>query len=141
MVKLSKQFVGNSRWIVWVCLTILGDWRFKKRLKDIIIEIYGIKFSKLNVRVDSQIVLKYIQSTNRHFLVFIMSRLNEVRLNSNISDWKFIPGNLNRADLCTWYNPFSQLKTNKLRFNDSEYAREKAGESILDLENIEQLSI
>ena len=141
MVKLSKQFVGNSRWIVWVCLTILGDWRFKKRLKDIIIEIYGIKFSKLNVRVDSQIVLKYIQNTNRHFLVFIMSRLNEVRLNSNISDWKFIPGNLNRADLCTWYNPFSQLKTNKLRFNDSEYAREKAGESILDLENIEQLSI
>ena len=141
MVKLSKQFVGNSRWIVWVCLTILGDWRFKKRLKDIIIEIYGIKFSKLNVRVDSQIVLKYIQNTNRHFLVFIMSRLNEVRLNSNISDWKFIPGNLNRADLCTWYNPFSQLKTIKLRFNDSEYAREKAGESILDLENIEQLSI
>ena len=141
MVKLSKQFVGNSRWIVWVCLTILGDWRFKKRLKDIIIEIYGIKFSKLNVRVDSQIVLKYIQNTNRHFLVFIMSRLNEVRLNSNISDWKFIPGNLNRADLCTWYNPFSQLKTNKLRFNDSEYAREKAGESILDLENIEQLSM
>ena len=139
MVKLSKQFVGNSRWIVRVCLTILGDWRFG--LKDIIIEIYGIKFSKLNVRVDSQIVLKYIQNTNRHFLVFIMSRLNEVRLNSNISDWKFIPGNLNRADLCTWYNPFSQLKTNKLRFNDSEYAREKAGESILDLENIEQLSI
>ena len=139
MVKLSKQFVGNSRWIVWVCLTILGDWRFG--LKDIIIEIYGIKISKLNVWVDSQIVLKYIQNTNRHFLVFIMSRLNEVRLNSNISDWKFIPGNLNRADLCTWYNPLSQLKTNKLRFNDSEYAREKAGESILDLENIEQLSI
>ena len=139
MVKLSKQFVGNSRWIVWVCLTILGDWRFG--LKDIIIEIYGIKFSKLNVWVDSQIVLKYIQNTNRHFLVFIMSRLNEVRLNSNISDWKFIPGNLNRADLCTWYNSFSQLKTNKLRFNDSEYVREKAGESILDLENIEQLSI
>ena len=77
------------------------DWRFKKRLKDIIIEIYGIKFSKLNVRVDSQIVLKYIQNTNRHFLVFIMSRLNEVRLNSNTSNWKFIPGNLNRADLCT----------------------------------------
>ena len=139
MVKLSKQFVGNSRWIVWVCLTILGDWRFG--LKDIIIEIYGIKFSKLNVWVDSQIVLKYIQNTNRHFLVFIMSRLNEVRLNSNTSNWKFIPGNLNRADLCTWCNPFSQLKTNKLRFNDSEYAREKAGESILDLENIEQLSM
>ena len=68
MVKLSKQFVGNSRWIVWVCLTILGDWRFKKRLKDIIIEIYGIKFSKLNVWVDSQIVLKYIQNQIVTFL-------------------------------------------------------------------------
>ena len=24
-----KQFVGNSQWIVWVCLTILWGWRLK----------------------------------------------------------------------------------------------------------------
>lgn len=68
-----------------------------------------------------------------------MNRLNEIHLNSDIYDWKFSPGNLNPADLCTKYIPFSQLMTQKLWFNSSEYTDEEAIESIFDLENIDQV--
>lgn len=68
-----------------------------------------------------------------------MNRLNEIHLNSDIYDWKFSPGNLNPADLCTKYTPFSQLMTQKLWFNSSEYTDEEAIESIFDLENIDQV--
>ena len=60
--------------------------------------------------VDSQIVLKYIQNTNRNFPTFVMNRLNEIRLNSDVVDWNFIQGNQNPADLCTIYMPFNILK-------------------------------
>ena len=68
-----------------------------------------------------------------------MNRLNEIHLNSDIYDWKFSPGNLNPADLSTKYTPFSQLMTQKLWFNSSEYTDEEAIESIFDLENIDQV--
>ena len=68
-----------------------------------------------------------------------MNRLNEIHLNSYIYDWKFSPGNLNPADLCTKYTHFSQLMTQKLWFNSSEYTDEEAIESIFDLENIDQV--
>lgn len=76
------------------------------------------------------------QIAKRQFSVFTMNRLSEVLLNSNISDFKFIPGNLNPADFCTRYTFFSQLRTNKLRFNGSEYTGEEARESIFYIENV-----
>ena len=86
------------------------------RLKDKIIEIYDIKFSKTNFSVDSQIF---------QFLIFIMNRLNEIRLNSNIFDCNFIPGSLDPADLCTRYTPFNQLITSQLRFRVQNILRNK----------------
>lgn len=100
------------------------------RLRDKIIEIYDIKFSKTNFSVDSQIF---------QFLIFIMNRLNEIRLNSNIFDCNFIPGNSDPSDLCTRYTPFNQLITSQPRFRGSEYTEEQARESIFDLEKIEQV--
>ena len=84
------------------------------RLKDKIVEIFDIQFASIKFWVDSQIVLKYIQNTNRNFSIFVMNRLNEIRLNSNVADWNFIPGNQNPADLCTRYMPFSILKNSKI---------------------------
>jgi len=46
-------------------------------------------------------VLKYIANENKRFPVFVIHRVNEIRLNSNISDWHFIPGSMNPADQCT----------------------------------------
>ena len=56
------------------------------RLKDKIVEIFNIQFVSIKFWVDSQIVLKYIQNTNRNFPTFVMNRLNEIRVNSNVVD-------------------------------------------------------
>lgn len=90
------------------------------RLKDTIVEIFNIQFVRVMFWVDSQIVLNYIKNTSRKFPTFVMNRLNEIRLNSNISDWNFISGNQNPADLCTRYTPFSILKSNKTWFYGPE---------------------
>ena len=37
-----KQFIGNSRRIVWVCLTILWDWRLKVKLPSFLIPVFCI---------------------------------------------------------------------------------------------------
>ena len=41
-----------------------------------------------------------------------MNRLNEIRENSNVEEWFFVPGKLNPADHCTCYLPFSVLNSN-----------------------------
>ena len=38
-----------------------------------------------------------------------MNRLNEIRVNSDVEEWFFVPGELNPADHCTLYLPFSVL--------------------------------
>ena len=38
-----------------------------------------------------------------------MNHLNEIRVNSNVEEWFFVPGELNPADHCTRYLPFSVL--------------------------------
>ena len=43
-----------------------------------------------------------------------MNRLNETRLNTNVVDWNFIPGNQIPSDLCTRCMPFSILKDSKI---------------------------
>ena len=83
------------------------------RLKDRIIDVFDIQFVSIKFWVDSQIVLKYIQNTNHNFSIFVMNRLDEIRLNSNVVDWSFIPGDQNQAALCTRCIPFSILKDSK----------------------------
>ena len=94
------------------------------RLKDMIVEIFDIQFVSIKLGVDSQIVLKYIQNTNHNFPIFVMNRLNEIRLNSNVVDWNFIPGNQNPTDLCTRYMPFSILKNSKIWFYGLEQSNQ-----------------
>ena len=69
------------------------------RLKDKIVEVFGIHFVSIKFWVGSQMVLKYIQNTNRNFPIFVMNRLSEIRLNSNVVDWNFIPGNQKIYDI------------------------------------------
>ena len=43
-----------------------------------------------------------------------MNRFHEIKLNSNINEWYFIPGKNNPADKCTLYNPLTSLTLNSL---------------------------
>ena len=107
------------------------------RLKDKIVEIFDIQFVSFKFWVDSQIVLKYIQNTNRNFSIFVTNRLNEIRLNSNVVDWNFIQGNQNPADLCTRYIPFNILKNSKIWFCGPEQSNQfiKSDESKLNIDD------
>ena len=107
------------------------------RLKDKINEIFDIQFVSIKFWVDSQIVLKYIQNTNRNFPTFAMNCLNDIRLNSNAVNWNFIPGNQNQADSFTRYVSFSVLKGSKLWFYGPEQSNQfiKSEESKINIDD------
>ena len=67
-----------------------------KLLSETIFNVKNIYFWS-----DSKAVLKYIYNENKHFPVYVMHRLDEIRSNSSINDWNYIPTNLNISDLCT----------------------------------------
>ena len=48
------------------------------KLKDKIAEIFDIQFVSIKFWTDSQIVLKYIQNTDRNFEIFVMNCLNKL---------------------------------------------------------------
>ena len=43
-----------------------------------------------------------------------MNRLHEIRLNSTITEWNYVPGSENPADMCTRYTPLQQLHPESL---------------------------
>ena len=79
------------------------------RLKNKILDEIDIKIDSIRFLTDSQITLCSIKNLSRKFSVYIMNRLNEIRVNSNVEEWFFVPGELNPADHCTRYLPFSVL--------------------------------
>ena len=63
---------------------------------------------------DSKITMSYIRNSSKRFLVYIMNPLREIKLNSNINEWCFIPGKNNSADPSTCYNSLTTLTPNFL---------------------------
>ena len=45
--------------------------------------------------------VKYIKNENQRFSAYSMHRVNEIKSNSNIADWYYVPGKMNIADQCT----------------------------------------
>ena len=56
-----------------------------------------------------------------------MNRLNEIRRNTEIKQWKYIPGDLNQVDMCTCYHLFQYLNSDSIwiRGPDFLYRNEK----------------
>ena len=48
---------------------------------------------------DSKTVLNYLRNRNTNFGPYIMRRCNEIRQNTNVEDWNYIPTDLNIADV------------------------------------------
>lgn len=68
------------------------------RLAKTIQEESRIKFKDVIFFMDSTIVLAWIHSTSGSFSPFVSSRVGEIQGNSNTSQWRHIPGELNVAD-------------------------------------------
>ncbi|XP_044745112.1 uncharacterized protein LOC123306976 [Coccinella septempunctata] len=71
------------------------------RLAKSIIE--EIEYSVRNIYywTDSLVVLQQIRSVSRRFPVFVANRLGEIHENSEISQWHWVPSELNVADMAT----------------------------------------
>ncbi|KAG1650686.1 hypothetical protein GQR58_027818 [Nymphon striatum] len=68
------------------------------RLYKTIKEKERIEFGNALLFSDSQIVLSWIKSSARAFKPFVSNRVSEVQGNSDPSEWKYIPGEVNVAD-------------------------------------------
>ena len=79
------------------------------RLKDTLINQLDINIDEYFIYSDSQIVLNCIKNIEKDFKPFVMHRLNEIRSNSLIKQWRYIPGSENVADMCTRTNVFKNL--------------------------------
>ena len=50
---------------------------------------------------DRRVVLSYIQNTKRHFKMFVVNRIHQIKSNSDVSQWHYIQTNENVADSCS----------------------------------------
>ena len=80
------------------------------RLKNTISKKLDFPIDETRFWSDSQIFLKYIANKDRRFPVFVMNRLNEIRLHSTPEQWHYVPTTQNPADFCTRFVPFNKLK-------------------------------
>ena len=71
------------------------------RLNLSILEQLEFSIEKSFLWTDSKITLSYIRNKERKFSIYIMNRLQEIRENSKVEEWNFIPGEINPADNCT----------------------------------------
>ena len=69
------------------------------RIKLTIIEQVDLQVDNITLYSDSKVILNCIFNSSTKFLPFVMNLLNEVRTNTEIKQWKYIPGNLNLADI------------------------------------------
>ena len=74
------------------------------RMKVTIMKEISIKFNVIKLWTDSKVVLNYLHNTHSRFENYVLHRTNEIRLNTNINDWNYIPTKLNVADDATRVN-------------------------------------
>ena len=71
------------------------------RIKLTIIKQEDFQIDKITLYSDSKVTLNCISNSSKKCLPFVMNRLNEIRTNIEIKQCKYIPGDLNPADMCT----------------------------------------
>ena len=58
---------------------------------------------------DSKTVLQYIRNENVKYPTYVMHRVSEIKKNTDVSSWNYIPGVLNVADDATRVTKFENL--------------------------------
>ena len=79
------------------------------RMKCKIVDESQITVNDIYFWRDSQTVLKYIKNGNQRFSSYIMHRVNEIKSNSNIAGWYYVPGKMNIAGQCARPLTFSRF--------------------------------
>ena len=84
----------------------------EKNLSQLDIAVDEVKFY-----IDSLIVLHYLSNESKKHSVFITNHLNEIWLHSKFSEWNFVPGNKNPANLWTRPSCINQITENTIWTN------------------------
>ena len=71
------------------------------RIKKMLLEETNFDVERIYFWRDSKTALKYIYNEKKHFPVYIMHRLDEIRSNSKITNWNYIPTHHNVSDAFT----------------------------------------
>ena len=82
------------------------------RMKKKLLSQLNTAADEVNFYSDSQIVLHYLENESKKHPVFVTNRLNEILPHSNFSEWNFVPGTKNPADLCTRPSCIKQITEN-----------------------------
>ena len=61
------------------------------RIKTKLLEETNFDIERIYFWIDSKTVLKYMYNKKKHLSVYVLHRLDEIRSNSNVTDWNYIP--------------------------------------------------
>ena len=90
-------------------------------LKTTVMEEINLEIKKVFFWCDSKTVLNYIRNDHSNFGVYIAHRINEILENSSVSQWHYIPSNMNVADDATRGISFKQFGTNSRWFTGPNF--------------------
>ena len=107
-------------------------------MKEKLVKEANVKVSKLYFWSDSKTVLKFIRNENTRFQTYLMHSINEIRSNSDISDWYFVPGKLNISDNCTRPTTFDNIPKDNRYLNGPPFLYESL-ESVLKCDNVKEV--
>ena len=71
--------------------------------------------------INSNVTLSYIRNLSKRISIYIMNCLHEIKLNSNVNNWCFIPRKNNLADWYTCCNPLTSLTLSSLWFKEPQF--------------------
>ena len=78
-----------------------------------------------------------MRNENTRFPTYVMHRINEIRLSSDISDWHFVPGKLNISDNITRPTTFQNIAKHNRYLNGPPFLYESL-ESVLKFDDIKE---
>ncbi|XP_031789094.2 uncharacterized protein LOC116418054 [Nasonia vitripennis] len=105
------------------------------RLANTIAKEHDFKITRRVFWSDSQTVLHWIKKDPREFKIFVANRLDEIRENSEVSEWRWIPTKDNPADDATRTAPYA-LDKNSRWFAGPPFLREVESSWPLDKDQL-----
>ena len=95
------------------------------RTKTKLLEETNFDVERIYFWSNSKTVLKYINNKKKYFPVYVMHRLDEIRSNSNITNWNYIPTHHKVSDACTRPIDFIDFKDKNDYLNSPQFLQAK----------------
>ena len=103
------------------------------RLKETVVKEMDWKFDTVYFWTDSMINLQYINNSHQRFKVFVGNRVGEIYESSESSQWRFVPGKLNPADLTTRGTSMQEADKRSIWLNGPTFLKLKESLSLIHI--------